>query len=100
MQAGRWIGCSREVIFSNFDDFWKGVLVVISDGIGLMLAGMTVVFCVLTLLVVSMQLSSLFFKRFARYFPEEQSPLESVSVEDGDLVHIAVALAALTAHRK
>ena len=65
-----------------------------------MFAGMGVVFCVLTLLVVSMQLSALFFKRFARYFPEEQSPLDSVDVDDGDLVHIAVALAALEAHRK
>lgn len=65
-----------------------------------MFAGMTVVFCVLTLLVVSMQLSALFFEKFARYFPEEQSALDSVRADNADLVHIAVALAAIEAHRK
>ena len=72
----------------------------IAEGFRFMATGMTVVFCVLTLLVLSMHLSAYFFARFAKYFPEEPSAIDSAGPDDGDLVAIAVALAAIAAREK
>jgi len=66
------------------------------QGMVLMMIGMGTVFGFLVLLVASMQLSTVFFKKFAHLFPEESSSV-SASVNPDPM--IVVALAALRAKR-
>ncbi len=67
-----------------------------AQGLVLMIVGMATVFAFLVLLVVAMQLSAVFFKKFAHLFPEETLS-ESGTVSPA--AAIAVALAAIRAKR-
>ena len=64
------------------------------QGLVLMIVGMGTVFGFLVLLVASMQLSAVFFKKFAHLFPEE-----AVSEPVKPTQAIAIALAAIRAKR-
>ncbi len=66
------------------------------QGLVLMIVGMGTVFGFLVLLVTSMQLSAVFFKKFAHLFPEE-AVSESAPVKPTRA--IAIALAAIRAKR-
>jgi sodium pump decarboxylase gamma subunit len=66
------------------------------QGLVLLIVGMATVFSFLVLLVVSMQLSAGFFRKFAHWFPEEAS---APSAPSDDIGRIAVALAAIRAKR-
>lgn len=68
------------------------------EGFRLMLVGMTVVFCFLTLLVFAMHLSAAFFARFAAYFPEPQAA--GGGQASGITHEIAAAIAAVYAYTK
>ena len=68
-----------------------------TEGIQLMIIGMGVVFSFLILLVLAMQASAAFFKKFGHLFPEEitaAKPTKKVQ----DLSDVAVAIAAVKAH--
>jgi len=66
----------------------------IGQGFVLLLVGMLVVFAFLILLVCCMNLAATFFKKYARWFPEEEktTPGKIISTDDAD---IAVAVAAV-----
>ena len=69
------------------------------QGIVLMVIGMATVFAFLVVLIVAMNRSAAFFRKFAHLFPEEeQSPAKSASAMD-PVAEIAVALAAIRAKR-
>ena len=68
------------------------------QGIVLMIVGMGTVFGFLVLLVVSMQLSAVFFKKFAHLFPEEVAQA-STPAATNPAAAIAVAIAAIRAKR-
>jgi oxaloacetate decarboxylase (Na+ extruding) subunit gamma len=74
---------------------------VLSEGLRLMVVGMSVVFSFLILLVVAMKASAAFFKRFAHLFPEEQKPTTGLQrVAEDNHADIAVAIAAVKAYTK
>ncbi len=69
----------------------------IYDGLRLMVIGMSTVIAFLCLLVVLMQISAMFFKRYNARFPETvaaDAPEPSTSNRD-----IAIALAAIAHHK-
>ena len=67
----------------------------IAEGFELMLAGMGVVCSFLILLVAFMTLSTAFFKKYARWFPEPEVAPAPAPRKSGDAAaKIAVALAA------
>ncbi len=69
------------------------------QGIVLMVIGMATVFAFLVLLIVAMNSSAAFFRKFAHLFPEEvQTPSKPASATD-PIAEIAVALAAIKAKR-
>ena len=69
------------------------------QGIVLMVIGMATVIAFLVLLILSMNGSAAFFRKFAHLFPEEaQAPKKAASPVD-PVAEIAVALAAIRAKR-
>jgi len=68
------------------------------QGLVLMVIGMGTVFAFLVLLVVAMQTSSAFFKKFAHLFPEETAETATPATASPTTA-IAVALAAIRAKR-
>jgi sodium pump decarboxylase gamma subunit len=69
------------------------------QGIVLMVIGMATVFGFLVLLVVAMQLSANFFKKFSHLFPEAAPAASKAPVPSDETTQIAVALAAIRAQR-
>ena len=69
------------------------------QGIVLMVIGMTTVFAFLVLLIVAMNRSAAFFKKFAHLFPEEEQIPAKVASAAGPAVEIAIAMAAIKAKR-
>ena len=67
----------------------------IAEGLRLMVIGMFVVFCFLSLLVLTMNLSARFFKTFADYFPDTPAPKTNQSASPDSDTEIAVVLAAV-----
>ena len=69
------------------------------QGVTLMVIGMATVFAFLVLLIVAMNSSAGFFKKFAHLFPEEtvEAPKKAAAVDPS--AEIAVALAAIRAKR-
>lgn len=67
------------------------------EGLVLLVVGMGTVFAFLVLLVVAMQLTAKFFKKFAHLFPEA-APKSSKPSAVADFSEIAVAIAAVKAH--
>jgi sodium pump decarboxylase gamma subunit len=72
----------------------------LSEGVNLMAVGMTTVFGFLALLVVLLQISARFFEKVGDRWPDSRvTPgLSGASVETNEAV--AVALAAVAAHRR
>ena len=68
-----------------------------AQGLVLMVIGMATVFAFLVLLVVAMQLTAAFFKKFAHLFPEEVA--QTAAPAANPATAIAVALAAIRAKR-
>jgi oxaloacetate decarboxylase gamma subunit len=69
------------------------------QGIVLMVIGMATVFAFLVLLILAMNGSAAFFRKFAHLFPEE-APIQAKAAPAVDPVaEIAVALAAIKAKR-
>jgi sodium pump decarboxylase gamma subunit len=69
------------------------------QGIVLMVIGMATVFAFLVLLIVAMNRSAAFFRKFAHLFPEE-IPVSAKPTAGADpLAEIAVALAAIKSKR-
>lgn len=69
-----------------------------AQGLVLLVIGMATVFAFLVLLVIAMQLSAVFFKKYAHLFPEEVAQPAAAPVEN-PAAAIAVALAAIRAKR-
>jgi oxaloacetate decarboxylase gamma subunit len=73
----------------------------LTEGLGLMVAGMGVVFAFLTLLVLAMTASAKFFEIFADYFVEAVPAVAPkatvVRQSDDELAAVAVAIAAAKA---
>lgn len=67
------------------------------QGLVLLVVGMGTVFAFLILMVGAMQLSAVFFKKFAHLFPEA-APKSSKPTPVADFSEIAVAIAAVKAH--
>ncbi len=77
----------------------------ISEGLGLMAVGMSVVFAFLTLLVIAMQASAKFFEIFKDHFPEdlEQVGPKTTTVNSqstDERAEIAAAIAAAKAYSR
>ncbi|MDF7823949.1 OadG family transporter subunit [Pontiellaceae bacterium B12227] len=72
----------------------------LTQGATLMVIGMATVFAFLVLLIVAMNCSAGFFKKFAHLFPEETvaAPKKAAAPSD-PTAEIAVALAAIRAKR-
>ena len=68
-----------------------------AQGLVLLVIGMATVFAFLVLLVVAMQASAAFFKKFAHLFPEEV--VKTAAPAASPMVAIAVALAAIRAKK-
>lgn len=68
-----------------------------AQGLVLLVVGMATVFAFLVLLVVAMQSSAAFFRKYAHLFPEEV--VETSKPAANPLVSIAVAVAAIRAKR-
>lgn len=68
-----------------------------AQGLVLLVVGMATVFAFLVLLVVAMQSSAAFFKKYAHLFPEEV--VQSSKAATDPVAAIAVALAAIRAKR-
>ncbi len=68
------------------------------QGIVLMVIGMATVFAFLVLLILAMNGSAAFFKKFAHLFPEETVAPKAAAATD-PVAEIAVALAAIKAKR-
>ena len=66
-----------------------------AEGFVLMVVGMSVVFAFLALLVGATRLSSLFFIRFAHWFPEAPEKTALPAQKTDDCTAIAVAIAAI-----
>ena len=69
----------------------------IYDGLRLMVIGMSTVIAFLCLLVVLMQISAFFFKRYNARLPET-TPTDAVTTTDNNR-DIAIALAAIAHHK-
>ena len=68
------------------------------DGVVLMVIGMATVFVFLVLLILAMNGSAAFFRKFAHLFPEEVKSAPTKSAAD-PVAQIAVAIAAIKAKR-
>lgn len=68
------------------------------QGIVLMIIGMATVFSFLVLMIITMNCSAGFCKKFAHLFPEEAPPASKKAATD-PVAEIAVALAAIKAKR-
>lgn len=74
----------------------------LGEGLGLMAAGISVVFAFLTLMVLLMNLAAMFFEKFADWFEEEVIPSAKsgkavIQQSDNELAEIAAAIAAVKA---
>lgn len=69
----------------------------INQGLILMIIGMATVFAFLVLLVVAMNGSAAFFRKFAHLFPEEKAAAPAPKADPA--AEIAIALAAIRAKR-
>jgi len=69
------------------------------QGLVLMVIGMATVFAFLVLMIVAMNCSAAFFKKFAHLFPEEEATPAKVASATDPAVGIAIALAAIKAKR-
>jgi len=69
------------------------------QGIVLMVIGMATVFAFLVLLILAMNGSALFFKKFAHLFPEEEKSVAKAAPAVDPSAEIAVALAVIKAKR-
>ena len=69
------------------------------QGLVLMVIGMATVFAFLVLMIVAMNRSAAFFKKFAHLFPEEQATPAKAAPAAGPAVEIAIALATIKAKR-
>ncbi len=68
----------------------------IQDGLTLMVAGMGVVFLFLTIMVLIMNGTAAFFKKYAHLFPEETKPESHITqLASDDSAEIAVVVAAV-----
>lgn len=68
------------------------------QGLVLMVIGMATVFAFLVLMIVAMNCSAGFFRKFAHLFPEEAAPVSRRAAAD-PVAEIAAALAAIKAKR-
>lgn len=62
------------------------------QGLVVLTAGMTTVFAFLVLLVLAMNLSSWFFRRYEKHLPEQEAVTSNIS-EEAELEEIAAAIA-------
>ncbi len=69
------------------------------QGVVLMVIGMATVFAFLVLMILSINSSAGFFRRYAHLFPEEQPSVPKKATPVNPDVEIAVALAAIRAKR-
>ena len=69
------------------------------QGVVLMVIGMATVFAFLVLLILSMNVSAAFFRKFAHLFPEEIKAAKPAAAAADPSAEIAVALAAIRAKR-
>lgn len=69
------------------------------QGIVLMVIGMATVFAFLMLLIVAMNTSAAYFRKFAHLFPEEVKASAKKTPGTDPVAEIAVALAAIKAKR-
>lgn len=74
----------------------------LSEGLGLMVAGIGVVFAFLALMVLIMNLAAMFFEKFADCFQDEVVPTvkprkAAIKQSDDELAEIAAAIAAVKA---
>ena len=69
------------------------------QGIVLMVIGMATVFAFLVLLILSMNASAAFFRKFAHLFPEEEAVPQKAAASGDPAAQIAVVLAAIRAKR-
>lgn len=69
------------------------------QGVVLMVIGMATVFAFLVLMIVAMNSSATFFRKFAHLFPEEQAAAPKSKAATDPVAEIAVALAAIKAKR-
>ena len=70
------------------------------QGVVLMVIGMATVFSFLVLMILAMNGSAAFFRKFAHLFPEEVKPAPKAKTAATDpLAEIAVALAAIKSKR-
>lgn len=69
------------------------------QGIVLMVIGMATVFSFLVLLILCMNASAAFFRRFAGLFPDEEQASPKSAASGDPVAEIAVALAAIRAKR-
>ncbi len=69
------------------------------QGIVLMVIGMATVFAFLVLLILAMNGSAAFFRKFAHLFPEEQVQAPRAAQAADPMAEIAIALAAIKAKR-
>jgi len=71
----------------------------IQAGLTLMIAGMGVVFLFLTIMVLVMNGTAAFFKKYAHLFPEEAKPESHITqLASDDSAEIAVVVAAIKAY--
>lgn len=69
------------------------------QGIVLMVIGMATVFAFLVLLILAMNGSAAFFRKFAHLFPEEPVEAPRAAQAADPMAEIAIALAAIKAKR-
>jgi len=69
------------------------------QGLVLMAIGMATVFVFLVLMIIAMNCSAAFFRKFAHLFPEEQPAASKKAAPVDPAAQIAVALAAIRAKR-
>jgi sodium pump decarboxylase gamma subunit len=69
------------------------------QGLVLMVIGMATVFAFLVLLILSMNTSAAFFRKFAHLFPDEKAVERKPAAAADPAAEIAVALAAIRAKR-
>ena len=69
------------------------------QGVTLMVIGMATVFSFLVLLIMAMNGSAAFFKKFAHLYPEEVKEPSKATPNSDSVAEIAVALAAIKAKR-
>jgi sodium pump decarboxylase gamma subunit len=69
------------------------------QGVTLMVIGMATVFSFLVLLIVAMNASAAYFRKFAHLFPEEDTETSKAASASDPTAEIAVVLAAVKAKR-